>query len=43
MNDDLNGLDLDGNKEGLEMSSDLGTDDETDLENLDYSAGHAAG
>ncbi|WP_407569889.1 hypothetical protein [Deinococcus altitudinis] len=45
MNDDLNGLDLDDNEseENLDMSSDFGADDETGLEDVNCSAGGAAG
>ncbi|WP_407570746.1 hypothetical protein [Deinococcus altitudinis] len=45
MNDDLNGLDLEGNEseENLDMNSDFGTDDSTDLEDVNSSRGGAAG
>ncbi|MGY2892462.1 hypothetical protein [Deinococcus sp. UYEF24] len=45
MNDDLNGLDQDSNEgeENLDMNSDFGTDDETDLEDVNSSRGGAAG
>ncbi|WP_161883531.1 hypothetical protein [Deinococcus alpinitundrae] len=50
MDDDLNGLDLDGaledqsgNEEDLGMSSRFGTEEETDFGNMNGSAGGAAG
>ncbi len=43
MNDDLNDLDSNESEENLDMSSDFGTEDETDLEDLNGASTHVGG
>jgi hypothetical protein len=45
MNDELNGLNLDSDEseENLDMSSDSGPDDETDLEDVNCASTHIGG